>query len=350
MHNWRNILLKPNDTLEKAIQILDQEALRIVLVTDDEGRLIGTVTDGDVRRALIKNLGMKTLIIDVMCDNPAVASIEDGHEEILAIMENKGLLQIPVLDQERRIVSLKTIQNMLKKEKYDNPVFLLAGGFGKRLHPLTDDIPKPLLTVGTKPILERILQQFIEAGFQNFYISTHYKAEMFREYFGDGSQWGINIEYVYESEPLGTAGALGLLPDSLPDLPMMMMNGDLLTKLNFDSLLKFHMENDSVATMCVREYDFEVPYGVIKAEDHRVTEIIEKPVHKFFVNAGIYVLSPGLVKKMKKNVYFDMPNFLMDQIKGNGQVNMFPLHEYWLDIGRIEEYEKAQVDVSGMFV
>ena len=350
MHNWRNILLKPNDTLEKSIQILDQEALKIVLVTDDEGRLIGTITDGDIRRALIKSLGMRALIIDVMCDNPAVASIDDGHEEILAIMENKGLLQIPVLDQERRIVSLKTIQNMLRKEKYDNPVFLLAGGFGKRLHPLTDDIPKPLLTVGTKPILERILQQFIEAGFQNFYISTHYKAEMFREYFGDGSQWGINIEYVYESEPLGTAGALGLLPDSLPDLPMMMMNGDLLTKLNFDSLLKFHMENDSVATMCVREYDFEVPYGVIKAEDHRVTEIIEKPVHKFFVNAGIYVLSPELVKRMKKNVYSDMPNFLMDQIKGKRKVNMFPLHEYWLDIGRIEEYEKAQDDVSGLFV
>lgn len=350
MHNWKNILLNPNETLDKAIQVLDQEALKIVLVIDAEERLIGTITDGDVRRALIKKLGMNVSILEVMCSSPTIASIDDGDEHILAIMRSKGLFQIPILDQERRVVSLKTLQDVFQKKKYDNPVFLLAGGFGKRLRPLTDDVPKPLLKVGNKPILERILQQFIDAGFHNFYISTYYKAEMFREHFGDGSQWDVNIKYVSENQPLGTAGALGLLPESLPDLPIMIMNGDVLTKLNYSHLLDFHVENEGVATMCVREYDFEVPYGVVQAEELKVVDIIEKPIHKFFVNAGIYVLNSELIKNMKKDTYIDMPNFLMEQVGAEMQVNMFPLHEYWLDIGRIEEYEKAQNDVTGIFV
>jgi len=225
----------------------------------------------------------------------------------------------------------------------------MAGGFGKRLRPLTEHTPKPLLQIGSKPILETILDQFVEAGFHRFYISTHYKAEMVQEHFGNGSERGISIQYVHEYEPLGTAGALGLLPDDLPDLPIMMMNGDLLTKVDFIELLNFHSSNGGDATMCVREYEFEVPYGVIKAEDYRITSIVEKPVHRFFVNAGVYVLSPSVVEDIDGGSYLDMPHMLEERIRSDRKINMFPIHEYWLDIGKMEQFEQAQIDARELF-
>ena len=224
----------------------------------------------------------------------------------------------------------------------------MAGGFGKRQHPLTESIPKPLLKVGTKPILETILKQFIECGFHLFYISTHYKAEMIRHHFGNGDKWGVTIHYIYEDTPLGTAGALGLLPKDLPDLPMLMMNSDVLTAVNYGHLLKFHQEQSGVASVCVREYDFQVPFGVIEREGYRIKNIIEKPIHKFYVNAGIYVLDPVLVKKVDGKGYLDMPTLLEKSIESGDQVNMFPVHEYWLDIGRMKEYEQAQTEIYNL--
>jgi len=345
MFDWKKIILKPNDTLQMAIQILDREALRIVMVADEKGRLLGTITDGDIRRALIQHSGMDALLSNVMFMNPTTASFEDDRESILAMMKSKDLLQVPILDKERMIVGLETLQHLLESKRLDNLVFLMAGGFGKRLRPLTDDIPKPLLKVGTRPILEIILRQLIEAGFHNFYISTHYKAEMVRQHFGDGSKWGIGIEYVNEDEPLGTAGALGLLPKDLTELPLLVMNGDLLTKVNFEQLLAFHREKRGIATMCVREYDFQVPYGVIETDEHRIVSIVEKPLHTFFVNAGIYVLEPQLVRSVSKNAFLDMPHLLEKKIQDGEHINSFPVHEYWLDIGRKEEYERANRDI-----
>lgn len=334
--------------MDKAIQVLDHVSLRIVMVSDENDRLLGTITDGDIRRALILHHGMDTCLIDIMFKNPSVAFIEDGREAILAMMKSKDILQVPILDLDRRIVGLETIQNLIEVDKQDNLVFLMAGGFGTRLKPLTDDTPKPLLNVGNKPILETILNQFIEAGFHNFFISTHYKADMVAEYFGDGSQWGVNIQYVHEDSPLGTAGSLGLLPLGLPDLPIMVMNGDLLTNIDFENLLNFHNEKGGVATMCVREYDFQVPYGVVKSVEQKITSIVEKPTHKFFVNAGIYVIEPSLLGSVDGKSYFDMPSLLEMQIKQGLQVNMFPLHEYWLDIGQIGQFEQAQLDFKSL--
>lgn len=350
MFDWKKILLKPSSTLTEAIQVLDKEALRIVLVVDEEGRLLGTVTDGDVRRALIRHFDMETLLSDVMFRDPTTASVEDDRKAIMEKMKAEDLLQVPILDSLGRVVGLETLQRLLTRGRRDNPVFLMAGGFGKRLRPLTDDIPKPLLRVGNKPILESILMQFVESGFYEFYVSTHYKAEMVREYFGDGSKWGVSINYIHEEKPLGTAGALGLLPKGIPDMPLIMMNGDLLTKINFDPLIDFHIEQGGCATMCVREYDFQVPYGVIETDGLQVSSIVEKPIHRFFVNAGIYVLEPELVRGVAGNIYLDMPNLLEEQIQKNRQVNMFPIHEYWLDIGRMEEFERAQGDVKGIFL
>jgi len=259
-------------------------------------------------------------------------------------MREKDLLHLPVLDATGIVIGLEIMQNLVFDAPRTNPVLLMAGGFGRRLHPLTQNLPKPLLPVGKKPILETILVQLVEAGFSKFFIAVHYKADRVREHFGDGSQWDVVIEYLEEEKPLGTAGALGLLDPSIISVPLLMMNGDLLTRLNFGQLLDYHAAHGGSATMCVREYDVQIPYGVVQGEGMQVEDITEKPVQKFFVNAGIYVLEPKLVAQCKGDQAEDMPDLLRATIKRGGKVNMFPIHEYWLDIGRMEEYELAQIE------
>ena len=349
MHNWKKTILNQSATMQEAIQVLNDEALRIVLVVDGDQKLVGTITDGDIRRGLLRHLTMNAALSEIMFTQPTVVSVTNDRNQILLKMQELDLLQIPIVDKSRKVVGLETLHQLLTKKQYDNQVFLMAGGCGKRLRPLTEHIPKPMLNVGSKPILETILEQFIDAGFHNFYISTHYKAEILQAHFGDGSDWGVSINYIHEEKPLGTAGGLGLLPKEVPDLPILVMNGDLLTKVDFKELLSFHAENGGDATMCVREYDFQVPYGVIQAEEHRITSIVEKPVHKFFINAGIYVLNPDTLNAIDGKSYLDMPHLLNEKINGNRQVNMFPLYEYWLDVGQVEEFEKAQLDSQELF-
>lgn len=346
MHNWKKAILKEDNTMQEAVKVLDEEALRIVMIVDEDNKLIGTITDGDIRRGLLKRLSMNSPLKEVMFRKPTVASVGDDRDKILIQMKALDLMQIPLLDNEKRVVGLETLHHLLSNNRYENPVFLMAGGFGKRLRPLTNNTPKPLLKIGPKPILESILKQFVEAGFYNFYISTHFKAEMVRDYFGDGSKWNVNINYVFEESPLGTAGSLGLLPKNLPDLPILMMNGDLLTKVDFVELLNFHLHHNGDATMCVREYDFQVPYGVVKSKDHIITSIEEKPRHTFFVNAGIYVLNASMMENLDGKTYIDMPELIQSHIDNSGQVTVFPIHEYWMDIGRLEQFEKAQEDYS----
>ncbi|MAL91682.1 nucleotidyltransferase family protein [Stutzerimonas frequens] len=348
MKQWESTLIGPEATLEEAIATLDREALRIVMVVSAERRLLGTLTDGDVRRALLKHMTLNVPVAEVMCITPRTAARDWSKERILADMEKYQLLQLPVVDQTGRVIGLETLHDLLNKRHRDNPVFLMAGGFGTRLQPLTHNCPKPLLKVGDKPILELILENFINAGFHRFFISTHYMPEMIREHFGDGSQWGVSIRYVHEEEPLGTGGALGLLPHNEIDQPLFMMNGDLLTTLNFQNLLEFHQDHSGVATMCVREYEHCVPYGVIQSEGHRICSMVEKPVHRFFINAGIYLLSPDLVKSVAPGVRIDMPTLLEREIANGNDVNMFPVHEYWLDIGRMEDFKRAQSEINGI--
>ena len=334
--------------MQEAIQVLNNESLRIVLVVNDDEKFVGTITDGDIRRGLLRYLTMDTELSEFMHSQATVASVNNSRDQMLLKMKERNLQQLPIVDESNKVVGLETLHHLLEKQRFDNPVFLMAGGFGKRLRPLTEHTPKPMLNVGSKPILETIVEQFIDAGFHNFYISTHYKAEIVQEYFGDGSAWGISINYVQEEEPLGTAGSLGLLPKDIIGLPIIMMNGDLLTKVDFTELMAFHADNDGEATMCVREYDFQVPYGVIQSDGHCITSIIEKPTHQFFVNAGIYVLNPTIYKTVDGKTCIDMPHLLTNKINNNVKVNMYPLHEYWLDIGKIEQYEQAQIDSRKM--
>lgn len=341
----KNVLVHGNLPLETAIASLEKTGQRIVLVVDEKERLLGTLTDGDVRRALLRHKAMMTPVSEVMCTTPQVAELHWSREKILAVMKSKHLLQLPVVDQSGRVVGLESLHDLLSKRKIENSVFLMAGGFGKRLHPLTQDCPKPMLKVGDKPILELILQSLADVGFHRFYISTHYLPKMITEYFGDGSKWNITIQYIHEDKPLGTAGALGLLPPNAIQAPMIHMNGDLLTRVDYRSLLEFHECHPGSATLCVREYETQVPYGVIQSDGHRITKIVEKPVQRHFISAGIYVLSPELVGRVTPGQHIDMPTLLEQEIVAGRDVNMFPLHEYWLDIGRMDDFQRAQDEV-----
>ncbi|SHF80870.1 CBS domain-containing protein [Modicisalibacter ilicicola DSM 19980] len=348
MKHWEAALVTPGTSLEQAIEVLDRAALRIVLVADEHRTLLGTLTDGDIRRALIRHLPLSVAVDKVMNAAPRVASREWSRERLLAIMEQYEVLQLPVVDEERRIIGLENLHDLLNQQTHDNPVFLMAGGFGTRLRPLTNDCPKPMLHVGDKPILQMILENFVQAGFHRFYISTHYMPEVIRNHFGDGSRWGVSITYIHEEEPLGTGGALGLLPKEEIDLPLFLMNGDLLTSLNFQSLLQFHREHPASATMCVREYEYQVPYGVVESDGYRITSMVEKPLQRFFVNAGVYLLDPALIQRVEPGARIDMPTLLEQEMAEQGHVNMFPVHEYWLDIGRMDDFKRAQAEVNGV--
>ncbi|PWC09728.1 nucleotidyltransferase family protein [Brenneria corticis] len=341
---WENVLLSPEQSIREALEIIDAEAIRIALVVTSDRKLLGTVTDGDIRRGLLRNLKMDEPVQLVMNKNPTVASPEVSRKKLLQMMEEISVLSIPILNGEY-LVGLETVHDMSEKPIYENPVFLMAGGFGTRLKPLTDSCPKPLLKVGDKPILETTLNNFISHGFKNFYISTHYMPEMIMDHFGDGSKWGVNITYVYENNPLGTGGALGLLPKDIPQLPLLMMNGDVLTNVDYQNLLKFHNEGKADATMCVREYQYQIPYGVVTGKGNKIVEMVEKPVQHYYVNAGIYVISPKLFNSVEKDKKIDMPTLLEEEIKKMGEVLMFPIHEYWLDIGRMDDFKKAQIDI-----
>lgn len=348
MKQWELTLVGPECSMEEAIATLDRVAVRIVMVVDEERRLLGSLTDGDVRRALLKQRPLTTPIQQIMCTTPRTAGLGWSRERILTVMETYQLLQLPVVDPHGQVIGLETLHDLLNRQRRDNPVFLMAGGFGTRLRPLTQNCPKPLLKVGDKPILELILERFISSGFHRFFISTHYMPEMIREHFGDGSQWGVSIRYIHEDAPLGTGGSLGLLPHDEINLPLFMMNGDLLTTLNFENLLEFHQGHAGAATMCVREYEYCVPYGVIQNDGHRICSMVEKPVQRFFINAGIYLLSPELVKSVAAGTRVDMPTLLEHEISAGRDVNMFPVHEYWLDIGRMEDFQRAQQEFGAL--
>lgn len=341
-HDWKKVLASPATSIRKLLTIIDDAALKIALVVSEDNHLLGSVSDGDIRRALIAGKKLSTPAEDIMNKNPITADIKASKDELLSILENKELLSIPIIDK-GKVVGLETIHSLIHKPVYENAVFLMAGGFGTRLRPMTDNCPKPLLKVGDKPILETLLLRFIKFGFHNFYISTHYLPEMIRDHFGDGSDWGVKITYVHENKPLGTGGALGLLPKNIPDLPVIVINGDVLTKIDFDALITFHDKNNSKATMSVREFDYQVPFGVIESDGNQIKGMVEKPVHRFHVNAGIYVIGQAILKTVKENEHVDMPTLLERHLGDN--VLMYPFHDYWLDVGRIDDFNRAQKDI-----
>jgi dTDP-glucose pyrophosphorylase len=348
MNNWKDILIEGSTTLLKAIEIMEMTASRIALVLDNNQSLVGTVMDGDIRRGMLKGISLHDPVHMVMNTNPTIAYNNEHRDLILQKMNQKRIHLIPVVDEKRRIIRLEVLDEIIPTNIHDNWVVLMAGGLGTRLRPLTDECPKPLLRIEDKPILETILENFIEHGFRRFYITLGYKAEMIQTYFGDGSKWGAEIRYTLENKRLGTAGALGLLPEKATK-PFFVMNGDVLTKVNFRLLLDFHTEYQSKATMCIKEYYYQIPFGVVQQDQHHLLEIVEKPMHRFFVNAGIYVLDPSVMDEIPRDELYDMPELFAQLLKQNKQVTAFPIREYWLDIGQMDDFEKAKVEYKGVF-
>ncbi len=339
---------RPTQSIRDVLQIIDQAAIQIAMIMDEEGYLQGTVTDGDIRRGILDGVSLEEPVSTVMTEDPITASPKEDHQSLINTMRARRIHQIPLVNSEGQVVGIEVLDDLLEPEARPNSVVLMAGGLGTRLRPLTEDCPKPLLEVGNKPILETILEGFIAHGFHRFYVSVNYKAEMIEDYFGDGSDWGVDISYVHEEKRLGTAGPLSLLPDR-PDETMIVMNGDLLTKLNYAHLLDFHVKHGTAATMCVREHETQVPYGVIKTEDQYMEGIEEKPTERYFVNAGIYVLEPETLDYVPENEFFDMPD-LFECLTENGlEATVFPVREYWQDVGRKEDFQRVNGEYEEVF-
>lgn len=348
MKDWRQILVAPSDSIFRTLKVIDRSALQIALVVDEKGRLLGTITDGDVRRGILRGLDLDSAVAKIMNKNFSSCYVEDARDKVLAIMSNKSLHQLPVIDHNGCLVGIHAIDSLMASKTRDNIVFLMAGGLGSRLKPLTANCPKPLLKVGGKPILESIIESFIEQGFKKFYISINYKGEMIEEYFGNGSDWGIQIDYIREDKRLGTAGSLRLLPETNTQ-PIIVMNGDILTKVDFRNLLDFHLNHEADATLCIREYQLEVPYGVVSIERNRFKGIEEKPKERFPINAGLYVLNPELIDYIPDNTYFDMPELFTILARENREVVVYPIREYWMDIGHMDDYERANGEYQEVF-
>ena len=341
----QSVLLNADHLISDALVILNRAPSRIVLVVCKKGKLLGVVTDGDVRRGLLSGISIERQVVEIMNSKPLTANPETSIPDLLSIMNKNNIIAIPLMDHDIP-VGLETLESISSISlKKDNPILIMAGGFGTRLRPLTDKCPKPMLKLDERPILKILLERFIKLGFENFYISTHYMPEVIQDFFGDGSRFNVNIQYVNEREPLGTGGSLRLLPEDIGDLPIIMINGDILTKVDFSKILDFHQKNSASATIGVRTYEYKVPYGVVEGDNNQVTKLSEKPTQKFFINAGIYVINPTVIKTVDRDRYIDMPNILENLIDHDKKVLMFPLHEYWLDIGRPDDFERARRDI-----
>lgn len=336
----KRLQLGAKATLADAIKAIDSGNVQIVFVVDQHESLLGTITDGDIRRALLRGVTLEANVEQIMFRNFRSLPIHATEDDALALMRSESLHQIPVVDQQKRLCKLYLLEELIKPKRYGNPVVIMAGGEGKRLRPLTQDCPKPMLKVAGKPLLEIILNQCIAAGFENFYVSVNYLKEQIKDYFQDGARWGVNIQYLEEDKPLGTAGALSLLPMK-PAEPVLVLNGDLLTRVDYSRLLRFHEENSADLTMCVREHTTQIPYGVVKMSDSRVMSIEEKPVLSHYVNAGIYLIGPRAFNCVPQDQFFDMPHLIEQSMLQNHCVSAFPIHEYWLDIGLPETLAQA---------
>jgi dTDP-glucose pyrophosphorylase/CBS domain-containing protein len=348
MKDWKSTIISPDTPILEAMRIIDTSTLQIALVIDAADRLVGLITDGDIRRVILKGISLDQPVHSIM--NQKFTSLPPGATpaEILNVMKLNDIRQIPLVDDHGRVVDLKILGDLIKPVPRDNWVLLMAGGLGTRLRPFTDTCPKPLLKVGDKPLLKTILENFMAYDFHKFYISVNYKAEMIEAYLGDGSRWGITIDYLREAEQLGTAGALGLLPDK-PAQAVIVMNGDVLSNVNLQHLLDFHQSHEAKATMCVWDYHVKVPYGVIKTDQHRLVGIDEKPVQRFFVNAGIYVLEPEVLDFIPKNTHCDMPDLFTLLINKGYETAAFPIREYWMDIGRVDDFIQANGEYHEVF-
>lgn len=342
MRNWRDTVVRPEEDIRATLRALEKGGQKIALVCDASDKLFAVVSDGDIRRGLLSELHMDDSISAVANRNPVVARTGATRREIKEIMVREEVDILPILNEENRVTDLVTLASLSERPEIENPVFIMAGGFGTRLSPLTDNCPKPMLPVAGKPILRHTIERMKLQGFRNFYISTHYLPDQIMDYFGDGSELGVRVTYVHEESPLGTGGAVGLLPSDISEKPLILLNGDILTDLDFVDLLESHESNKVDATMCLREQETSLAYGVVDVVDGTVVGMIEKPTYRHLINTGIYVLSHSCIKSIEKAERIDMPSLLQQRMKKGLIVNAYSFYGRWIDIGQMNDYLRAQ--------
>lgn len=344
-HNWKRAILQSSASIRDAIRNLNDVAIQIVLVTDDQGRLEGTLCDGDIRRGLLKGLHLDSSVESVLFRSPIVVPPGMNRDLVIQLMAANKIHQVPVVDESRRVLGLHLWGEMVAPVTRENPVVIMVGGKGTRLRPHTDTCPKPMLQVAGKPMLEHIVERAKAEGFTRFVFAVHYLGHMIEEYFGDGSKFGVHIDYLREEEPLGTAGALSLFSPR-PELPFLVTNGDVMTGVRYGELLDFHQRQGAAATMAVRLHEWQHPFGVVRMDGVDIVGFEEKPVARTHINAGVYALSPEVLDCMKVNDVCDMPSlFERLQVRGGRTVG-YPMHEPWLDVGRPDDLRLASQRVE----
>ncbi|MBN2725220.1 MAG: nucleotidyltransferase family protein [Deltaproteobacteria bacterium] len=341
------LFVSPDTTIYEAMSTLDKGAKGVVLVVEDN-ILRGIATDGDFRRALLRHVKLSTPVKEIMVKSPQVAMEGLSHEEAINRLKAMSLNHLPLLDERNRPVDMAVLGDLIRDKKGPEMAVIMAGGMGMRLRPLTENVPKPMLNVAGKPVLEWIIRGLIEHGVNKIWISLRHHAQMVQKHFGDGSRLGITIDYLIEDEPRDTAGALSMMTP-LPAEPFLVMNGDILTTLNYENLFSHHLESEASMTVTLHRYELQVPYGVVNLEGDSMTGLDEKPSFWFHVNAGIYVISPEVIKEIPEAGRFSMTDLIRHLIEKDMKVDGFPLMEYWLDIGRHPDYERAKLEAPMLF-
>jgi dTDP-glucose pyrophosphorylase len=337
-------LLGRDASVRDAMACIDRNAKGIALVADDDGRLTQTITDGDIRRALLARTSLDAPVAELDQRQPVTAPVATPRVELVHLMTSRSLRHLPLVDDAGRVVDLALLDELVREYELPLTAVVMAGGFGTRLRPLTEDVPKPMLPVAGKPLLEHIVEQLSANGIRRVNVTTHYKPEAISDHFGDGSRFGLTIGYTHEDEPLGTAGALRLLEAT--DEPLLVMNGDILTRVDFRAMLDFHREHGAAMTVAVRQEEFAVPFGVVQTQGTAITGIEEKPVLREFINAGIYLLDPAVRRHLPAEERFDMPQLVQRLLEAGETVAGFPVHEYWVDVGELHAYEQAGHDAA----
>jgi len=349
MITWSETVVLPDTTIFESMKKLDDISSQILLVANSNNVLLATVTDGDIRRALLAGRDLNDPIINIANRTPQTLDADTSPNDILQTIKSSHVNYLPLIDKSGQIFGLAGLQKPLSS---DTPLpvsaVIMAGGEGRRLRPLTYNKPKPMIEIGGKPILEFIIGELVSHGITNIFLSVNYLSEMIKSHFGDGSKFGVNLTYLEEEKALGTAGALRLLPEE-PTSPVIVMNGDVLTKIDFRSLISFHADSGADAVMAVHPFDIEIPYGVVTVNAGSLVDIQEKPKQSFLVNTGVYILGPNVFQNLPADETFHMTDLLQHMKTKQMPVNIFPLREYWLDIGRHDELERAQVDVEKYF-
>ena len=344
---WKSTLLPPKALIKDAIFSLSSSSLKIVLIVDSDMNLIGSVTDGDIRRGLARGLTLDSSIAEIWNSKPAVVNENPTKAEVLRIMSENRVDQLPVVDASGKLVGLRTRELIESPIPRENLMVIMAGGKGTRLLPRTQNTPKPMLTIGGKPILEHIINRAKKDGFQNFVLAIHHLGDLIQEYFGNGDSLGVRISYTSESQPLGTAGALSMI-NPKPSSPILVSNGDIMTDVNYGDILEFHIKYEAMATMAVQIHESQFPFGVVGTHGLEITSYLEKPLERKLINAGIYVLNPEVVNLLTKNTEMHMPALFEMARENKLKTIAYPLHEKWLDLGSPNDLVRAMNDFNSL--